>query len=122
MYDISTLIIGILGVTTILGIMGMGVNAVRLLRSFRNGVLAKGWKFISIAAFFLIYGIVALDLSVSTWLPAGMLTSLLGYSGAASQAIGGLAFAYGCKAQYDAWNPKGMKVERSQTPQNAGMP
>ena len=90
--------------------MGMGVKlSVRLLKGFKSGILASGWKFISIAAFCFIYGIVALDLSISMWLPSGILTSILGYSGAAFQATGGLAFAYGCKAQYDAWNPKGMK-------------
>jgi len=66
---------------------------------------------------------VALDLSVSSWLPSDLFTSILGYTGAALQAIGGLTFAYGCKAQYDAWNPKGMKkigaksTEESLTPQ-----
>ncbi len=108
MYDITSLIVAILGVTTILGILGMGVNAVRLLKGFKNGILAKGWKYISFAAFFFIYGIIALDLSVSTYLPSGLLPEILGYSGAAFQAIGGLTFAYGCKSQYDAWNPKGM--------------
>ena len=117
---LTSLVVLALSVATILGLLGMGVNAVRLLRGFKNGFLAKGWKFIAIAAFFLIYGIIALDLSISSWLPAGIWTGILGFSGATCQAIGGLAFAYGCKSQYDAWNPKGMmKVATSQTPQSA---
>jgi|SRR5579872_1686480 len=115
-------IVAILGVTTILGILGMGVNAFRLLRSFKNGVLAKGWKYISIAAFFFIFGIVALDLSVSSWLPSDVFTGILGYTGAAFQAIGGLTFAFGCKFQYDAWNPKGMKKSLVKTSQESLAP
>src|ERR1700730_14585320 len=110
---LTSLVVLALSVATIFGLLGMGVNAIRLLRSFRNGILAKGWKFISIAAFFLIYGIVALDLSISSWLPSGIFTGFLGFSGATCQAIGGLAFAYGCKAQYDAWNPKGLKNDQT---------
>ena len=118
MSDFTNLIVLGLSVVTIVGLFLMGINAVRLLKGFRNGVLARGWKFIAIAAFFLIYGIVALDLSISTWLPSGIFSEFLGYSGAACQALGGLAFAYGCKAQYDAWNPRGMKTARSQVTEN----
>jgi hypothetical protein len=109
MSELTEIITAVLGVATILGLFAMGVNAIRLLRSFRNGVLQKGWKYIAIAAFCLIYGIVGLDLSVSSWLPPGLLSGIMGYSGAAFQAIGGVTIAYGCKAQYDVWNPKGMK-------------
>jgi hypothetical protein len=75
---LPNLIIAGLSIATIFGLLGMGVNAIRLLKSFRNGILAKGWKFISIAAFFLIYGIVALDLSISSWLPSGNIHRVFG--------------------------------------------
>src|ERR1700688_3855653 len=118
---LTEVIIVALSVATILGLLGMGVNVIRLLKSFRNGILAKGWKFIAIAAFFLIYGITALDLSISSWLPSGILIGFLGFSGATCQAIGGLAFAYGCKSQYDVWNPKGMtKTATNQKPLETG--
>ena len=113
MTDVQSLVIAGLGVATILGLLGMGVNGVRLLKGFKNGILAKGWKFISLAAFFFIYGISALDLSISGWIPLGVFAGVLGFSGALFQAIAALTFAYGCKAQYDAWNPKGMTKSSS---------
>jgi hypothetical protein len=106
---ITNLIVLVLGVATVLGMLGMGINSIRLLRSLRAGVLEKGWKYISIAAFCLIYGILALDLSVASIFQSALLIGILGYSGAAFQAIGGITMAYGIKSEYDAWNPKGMK-------------
>ena len=76
MSQIESLVVAGLSVATILGLMGMGVNSVRLLKGFKNGILASGWKFMSIAAFFFIYGIVALDLSISGWLPLGIFAEL----------------------------------------------
>ena len=107
--DATTIIVPALALATILGLLGMAVNATRILRSLRHGVLQKGWKYIAVAAFCLVYGILALDLSVSALFPSGILKGILGYSGAAFQAIGAISLAYGCKSQYDAWSPKGMK-------------
>ncbi len=86
----------------------MGINSARILKSLGRGVLAQGWKFIALSAFCFVYGIVALDLSVSSIIAISTVKAFLGYSGAAFQAIGALIMAFGIKSQYDAWNPKGM--------------
>ncbi len=111
MSEITSVTTGILAVVTIAGLLAMAFNSVRLLRSLRSGVLERGWKFIAIAAFFLVYGIFALDISVAGMQTSNILLGFLGYSGATFQAAGALTFAYGFKAQYDAWNPKGMKKQ-----------
>ena len=89
----------------------MAFYAIRLLRSFRSGTLERGWKFIAFAAFCLIFGIIALDLSVAGLDVNGTVLEVMGYSGAALQAMGAITIAYGFKAQYDAWNPKGMRKD-----------
>jgi hypothetical protein len=112
MTDITSIITAALGIVTVLGMLGMAFNSIRLLKSLRKGVLEKGWKYISIAAFCLVYGIAALDLSVAGLHSSYIVLGVLGYSGATFEAVGALSFAYGLKAQYDAWNPKGMPKER----------
>ena len=99
----------ILGVVTLAGMAGTAFYAIRLMRSLRNGILERGWRFIVFAAFCLIFGIVALDLSLTGLSQNSLFLGILGYSGAALQAIGAIAIGYGFKAQYDVWNPKGMK-------------
>jgi hypothetical protein len=96
---------------------GTAYYAIKLLRSMRNGVLEKGWRFIVFAAFCLIFGILALDLSISGLIGNNLLLEILGYAGASLQAVGGLGIAYGFKAQYDAWNPKGMRKKELTVPE-----
>jgi hypothetical protein len=112
MSDITSVITIALGVVTVAGLIGMAFNSVRVLHALRKGVLEKGWRFISIAAFLLIFGIIALDLSVSGLQLSSLLLGFLGYSGASLEALGALSFAYGLKSQYDAWNPKEMRKEK----------
>jgi uncharacterized membrane protein len=109
MADISTILTVVLGVATLGGMTAMAFYAIQLLRSLRSGVLEKGWKFIALASFCLIFGTVSLDLSISGLNLSSLLEEMLGYSGAALQAIGVISIAYGFKAQNDAWKPKGMR-------------
>jgi hypothetical protein len=107
--DISSLVSTILGIATLAGMAGTAFYAIRLLGSMRNGMLERGWRFIVFASFCLIFGIVTLDLSLTGLGQNSVFYEVLGYSGAALQAIGAIMIGYGFKSQYDAWNPKGMK-------------
>jgi hypothetical protein len=117
MSEITSIITTIVGISTLAGMVATAFYAIRLLRSMRNGVLEKGWRFIVFAAFCLIIGIVGLDLSVAGMNLNSAFLGVIGYSGAALQAIGAITIAYGFKSQYDAWNPKGLKTaNKAETP------
>ena len=86
----------------------MGYYSVRLLRGFRGGVLSRGWKYISIAVPFLIFGQILTGLgspnSVATFDQ-----EILKVLGATLDALGGLMIVLGFRAQYHAWNPKELR-------------
>jgi hypothetical protein len=86
----------------------MGFYSVRILKSFRGGVLSRGWKYISIAVPFLISGQLMSGLGNSQSL-AMTQQEILRVVGMSLSAIGGLLIVVGFRAQYQAWNPKGMK-------------
>ena len=107
----STVIFGTIAIWAL-----MGFYSVRILRSFRGGVLSKGWKYICIAVPFLILGklLTGIGGASSLALTEQMLLKVLGTS---LSAIGGLMIVIGFRNQYNAWNPKELKVAAA-TPAN----
>jgi hypothetical protein len=91
----------------------MGFYSVRILRSFRGGVLSKGWKYICIAVPFLIFGQVSTGIGGSDSL-AIMEQAAFKVLGTSLSAIGGLMIVIGFRIQYKAWNPKELKIAPSQ--------
>jgi hypothetical protein len=114
--DIVTSIIEIVGGSTLVfGTIAiwiaMGYYSIRLMRSFRGGILSNGWKYICIAVPFLVFG------QLTTGLGGSGANSILMVFGASLSAIGGLMIVIGFRAQYGAWNPKGMKSTSTQIDQ-----
>jgi hypothetical protein len=112
--DVVTLIIEIVGGSmlvfgTIAIWIAMGYYSIRLLRSFRGGILSNGWKYICIAVPFLVSG------QLTTGLGGSGANGVLMVFGASLSAIGGLMIVIGFRAQYRAWNPKGMKSTSTQS-------
>jgi len=103
----STVVFG----TTAIWIL-MGYYSIKILRSFKGGVLVKGWKYICIAVPFLIFGQLATGMGGSSSL---ILQSqqILKVVGASLSLIGGLMIVIGFRTEYKAWNPKQMKMEAS---------
>ena len=93
----------------------MGYYSVRILRSFRGGVLSKGWKYVSIAVPFLIFGQIATSYGSNNAFTT-VDQEILRVLGASLAALGGLMIVLGFRAQYNAWNPKEMK-KREATPE-----
>ncbi len=93
----------------------MGFYSIRILKSFRGGVLSKGWKYISIAVPFLIFGQLMSGLGNSQSLVMTQ-QEILRVVGISLSAIGGLLIVVGFRAQYQAWNPKGMKTTPESRP------
>lgn len=106
----STLVFG----TIIIWIL-MGYYSVRILRSFRGGVLSKGWKYICVAVPFLILGQLSTGLSISS--VAVSQQEILRTLGASLSAIGGLMIVIGFRIEYRAWNPRGLKDSSQSAPQ-----
>ena len=88
----------------------MGYYSVRILRSFKGGVLSKGWKYICIAVPFLIFGQLSTSMSTSdTIVIQGEILKILG---ASLSLLGGIMIVIGFRTQYNSWNPKGMKAPK----------
>lgn len=104
----STLAIG----TIVIWIL-MGYYSIKILRSFRGGVLSKGWKYISIAVPFLILGQILVGMS--GYGSIGVV-HLLRTAGASFSAIGGLMIVIGFRAEHNAWNPKQLKNSKPSVP------
>ncbi len=102
----------------------MGYYSVRILRSFKGGILSKGWKYISIAVPFLIFGQLSTGMGSSDdiLIQAEILKTL----GASLSLVGGIMIVIGFRNQYNSWNPKGMKTPTVQkeklVPQQAVTP
>ncbi|MCL5067254.1 MAG: hypothetical protein M1368_02730, partial [Thaumarchaeota archaeon] len=90
----------------------MGFYSIRILRSFRGGVLSKGWRYISIAVPFLILGQLFTGMGESSTI-ALLEDQILRAAGASFSAIGGLMIIIGLRAEHNAWNPKGLKSSLS---------
>ena len=99
----STLVFGTIAIWIL-----MGYYSVRILRSFKGGILSKGWKYICIAVPFLIFGQLATGLGASASL-ASIQQELFRTAGASLSLIGGLLIVVGFRTEYRAWNPKQMK-------------
>ncbi len=100
---VSTLVIG----TIVVWIL-MGYYSVRILRSFKGGLLSNGWKYICIAVPFLIFGQLATSMSGSDSISV-TLEQTFKVLGASLSLIGGIMIVIGFRSQYRIWNPKGMK-------------
>ena len=94
----------------------MGYYSVRILHSFRGGVLSKGWTFVSVAVPFLISGQLVTGIGSSQSLAMDSQETLR-VIGASLSALGGLLIVLGFRAQYKAWNPKGMKRREASAPE-----
>jgi hypothetical protein len=119
MTDVIQLIFIILaGSTIVFGTIAiwilMGYYSIRLFRSFKGGVLSYGWKYICIAVPFLIFGQLATGLGNSN--PLTVAEEILRSGGAAFFLLGGIMIVIGFRAQYKAWNPKGMKEQMNAQP------
>ena len=122
MIDIVTLIVAIIGGSTLVfGTIAiwilMGYYSVRILRSFRGGLLSSGWKYICIAVPFLIFGQLITSMGGSGSIATEQ-EQILRIAGASLSAIGGLMIVVGFRAQYRVWNPKGMKSTPNSKEQN----
>ncbi|MGI0092138.1 MAG: hypothetical protein ACREBS_10545 [Nitrososphaerales archaeon] len=104
----STLIFGTIAIWVL-----MGFYSARILRSFRGGVLSKGWKYICIAVPFFIIGQLSTGMSDSGSI-ASMQQEILAALGTSLSAIGGLMVVVGFRAQYNAWHPKEIKIASAQ--------
>jgi len=91
----------------------MGYYAVRLFRSFKGGVLSYGWKYICVAVPFLIFGELATSMGGSQSITV-MQGEILRSAGVALSLFGGIMIVIGFRAQFNVWNPKGMKQENEQ--------
>ena len=90
----------------------MGYYSVRILRSFKGGILSQGWKYICIAVPFLISGQLATGMGSSdTVLIREEIFKVLG---ASLSLLGGVMIVIGFRRQYMSWNPKGMKTSTVQ--------
>jgi hypothetical protein len=100
----STLVFG----TIIVWIL-MGYYSVKIFKSFKGGVLMNGWRYICVAIPFLIFGQIATGLgdSGSTISSAQELFRALGIT---LSLAGGILIVIGFRSEYQAWNPKQMKV------------
>ncbi len=96
----------------------MGYYSVRILRGFRGGVLTKGWTFVCLAVPFLIFGQLASGIGNSQSL--GMISQeALRVLGITLSAVGGLFLVLGFRAEYKAWNPKGINGREKVPARNA---
>ena len=100
----STLVFGTIAVWIL-----MGYYSARIFRSFRGGVLMKGWRYICIAVPFLILGQLATGLSDSSGASAAqdLMFRALGLS---MSLVGGVLIVIGFRTEYRAWNPKKMNI------------
>jgi hypothetical protein len=99
---------GTLGLITIVVWALMGFYSVKILKGFKGGVLGTGWKYISFAVPFLVLGQLATGITGLENFGANQVDVLQGV-GAIFSIVGGLMMVIGFKAQFDAWNPRGMK-------------
>jgi hypothetical protein len=102
----STLVFGTIAIWIL-----MGYYSVRILRSFKGGVLSRGWKYICIAVPFLIFGQLATSMG-SSGSVALIQDQIFRVAGASLSLLGGIMIVIGFRTEYRAWNPKQM---RSQT-------
>jgi hypothetical protein len=109
----STIVIGTIAIWIMLGFY-----SIRILNSFKGGVLSKGWKYVCIAVPFLIFGQFSTGLGDSSSI-AMMQVEILKTIGVSLSAIGGLMIVIGFRTQYNAWHPKGLKMEGSSVPEAA---
>jgi len=123
MMDIISLILTIIGGSTLVfGTIAiwilMGYYSIRILRSFKGGLLGNGWKYICIAVPFLIFGqlITSMGGSSSIAITQGQILRVLG---ASLSAVGGLMIVIGFRSQFRAWNPKGLKSAPTSAEQKA---
>src|SRR5271166_3586660 len=113
MIDIAQLIAELLAVSTLVfGTIAvwilMGYYSIRILRSFKGGLLSSGWKYICIAVPFLIFGQLMTSTSGSDSITLAQ-EQILMTLGASLSLIGGILIVFGFRSQYRVWNPKGMK-------------
>ena len=99
----STLVFGTIAVWIL-----MGYYSTRILRSFKGGILSKGWKYICIAVPFLIFGQLATGISDSNSITL-IQEQTLKAIGVSLSLIGGVMVVIGFRTEYRAWNPKQMK-------------
>jgi|SRR5579872_2553488 len=105
----STLVFG----TIVIWIL-MGYYSVRILRSFKGGILSQGWKYICLAVPFLIFGQLATSIGGSASINSG--EEILRTVGASLSLLGGLLIVIGFRTEYRAWNPKQMKTAKVEKP------
>jgi hypothetical protein len=106
MIDMITLVATIVaGSTLVFGTIAiwilMGYYSVRILRSFKGGILSKGWKFICIAVPFLIFGQLATGLGTNNSL-ASIQQEIFRTLGGSLSLIGGIMIVVGFRAEYRA--------------------
>ncbi len=109
----ATLVTQIIGLAFMIGTLGvfaaMGYYAIKILRTLRGGILQNGWRYIAIAAFPFILGQLFLLGG------AGQALANLGIAqfnialGSILETVAGLFLVIGFRAQYSAWNPKGLE-------------
>ena len=112
MVDILQLALMIVGGSTLIfGTMAiwilMGYYSVRILRSFKGGILSKRWKYICTGVPFLIFG--QLTTSIGSSDSVLIQEEIFKVLGASLSLIGGIMIVIGFRTQYNSWNPKGMK-------------
>jgi hypothetical protein len=104
MVDITTMFLSLIfSVVTIGVFIALGFYATKNLRGFKGGLLSKGWRFISIAVFF-IAGQLFLDSGAGQALRG--LQSIAQYNielGSVMETLGGLLLVLGFRAQNNVW-------------------
>ena len=95
--DYNQLTIEIIGIV-VLSIFGF--YAIRLLSTFRNGMLEKGWKYVTEGAIILGLGQIPYLLS---WIGSASLFSLLNDVGMLMRFVGMIFLILGFRAQYQVW-------------------
>ena len=77
-----------------------GYYAIKLLGSFRSGMLAKGWKYVTIGATFLVLAQFPFLASSIGSASDGFLLNIIG---AAMRFAGMISMTIGLRAQYEIW-------------------
>ena len=89
----------------------MGFYSVKILRSFKGGALSKGWKYVCIAVPFLVFGQLISGIGGSSSVTLLQEGTVIKVIGDCLSAIGGLLMVIGFRAEFKAWNPKGLQTK-----------
>jgi hypothetical protein len=95
--DYALLVMEVVGIAVL---STFGYYAVRLLASFRKGMLERGWRLVVFGAILL--GIAQIPFLVAA-VTSGNLSTMLGYVGDVFRFAGMISLILGFRAQYQIW-------------------